>query len=476
MVRKYVLPVLAVLGVVFGIYMVKAGNKPPAVAQPVTDPARSPFAHCVTGAGLVEAATENIQVGTPVAGVVTAVYRQVGDPVRAGLPHELVRRLVPLVTTGSADEAYDDTILAAPIAAAASASATQPADLPATQPGGAANDAAAVAATVPTPAAAKVNVNTAPAGQIAALPGVGPAAAERVVAGRPYASAWDLEGTPLFKVDDRAARADLAVKVAAADQARQKLNKLLRGYRQEEVRMARAQQEEAQASYDNAKRQYERWSRVEDAAAVPPDEVATRRSAMVEAEARVRRTKVNLEMLQAGSWEPDVQIARAELQAAEAQVRTVQTEIDRLTVRAPVDGQVLQVKVRPGEYAPLGVMATPLMLVGRTDVLHIRTDVDEHEAMRVRPDARAMASIRGDGGRFVELRCVRVEPYVIPKRSLTGDSSERVDTRVLQIVYAFDPKVLHAYVGQQMDVFVDAGQADAERAAAASKPATGPAR
>ena len=240
--------------------------------------------------------------------------------------------------------------------------------------------------------------------------------------------------------------------------------------------MARAQMEEAQANFENAKRQYDRWSRVEDAAAVPPDEVATRRSAMLEAEARARRTKLNLEMLQAGSWEPDVQIARAELQAAEAQVRTAQTEIDRLTVRAPVDGQVLQVKVRPGEYAPSGVLATPLMLVGRTDVLHIRTDVDEHEAMRVRPDAKARASIRGDGARFVDLRCVRVEPYVIPKRSLTGDSSERVDTRVLQIVYAFDPKALNAYVGQQMDVFVDAGQADADRAAAASQPASGPAR
>ena len=115
------------------------------------------------------------------------------------------------------------------------------------------------------------------------------------------------------------------------------------------------------------------------------------------------------------------------------------------------------------------------MLIGRTDVLHIRTDVDEHEAMRVRPDARAVASVRGDSARQANLRCVRIEPYVIPKRSLTGDSSERVDTRVLQIVYAFDPKELNAYVGQQMDVFVDAERYEAERAAAtaaAGKPTT----
>ena len=220
MIRKYVLPVLAVFGVLFGIYMVKAGNKPPAVAQPVADPARSPFAHCVTGAGLVEAATENIQVGTPVAGVVTTVYAQVGDPVRAGLPHELVRRLVPLVTAGNPEEAYDDTILAAPLAAASPA--TRPADAE-----------MAIAAAATRPAEAKVNLNTASVDQIAALPGVGPQRATRVVAARPFASVWDLEGTPLFKIDDRAARADLAVRLASTDQSRQTLVKMLMGYRQE---------------------------------------------------------------------------------------------------------------------------------------------------------------------------------------------------------------------------------------------------
>ncbi|MFO0082199.1 MAG: secretion protein HlyD, partial [Phycisphaerales bacterium] len=57
---------------------------------------------------------------------------------------------------------------------------------------------------------------------------------------------------------------------------------------------------------------------------------------------------------------------------------------------------------------------------------------------------------------------VRIEPYVIPKRSLTGESTERVDTRVLQVVYAFPREALNAYVGQQVDVRIEAG--DASRA------------
>jgi hypothetical protein len=54
------------------------------------------------------------------------------------------------------------------------------------------------------------------------------------------------------------------------------------------------------------------------------------------------------------------------------------------------------------------------------------------------------------------LQYVRTEPYIVPKRSLTGDTAERVDTRVLQLLYGFDRNDLPVYVGQLMDVFIQA--------------------
>ena len=51
---------------------------------------------------------------------------------------------------------------------------------------------------------------------------------------------------------------------------------------------------------------------------------------------------------------------------------------------------------------------------------------------------------------------VRFEPFVLPKKSLTGDSTERVDTRVLQVIYRVDSDALALFVGQQMDVFIEA--------------------
>ena len=51
---------------------------------------------------------------------------------------------------------------------------------------------------------------------------------------------------------------------------------------------------------------------------------------------------------------------------------------------------------------------------------------------------------------------VRFELYVMSKRSLTGDSSERVDTRVLQVIDRFNADRFPTHVGQQMDVFIEA--------------------
>jgi hypothetical protein len=47
---------------------------------------------------------------------------------------------------------------------------------------------------------------------------------------------------------------------------------------------------------------------------------------------------------------------------------------------------------------------------------------------------------------------------VTPKQSLTGDNTERVDTRVLKMIYHVAGSDQALYVGQQLDVFLNAGQ------------------
>jgi HlyD family secretion protein len=262
-------------------------------------------------------------------------------------------------------------------------------------------------------------------------------------------------GAPLFRLDDRDLRADLAVRKAALESAEAKLARLKEAPRAEEIPPAEARVAAAEAQLADFKNQVALWESVADKRAVTVEDLQRRKFAAQAQEARLAEAKGALTLLKAGTWKPDLQVAAAEVSSMQAQVRQIETEIDRLTVRAPSKGTILQFNVRAGEFAPAGALQTPLMLFGRLERMHLRVDIDENDAWRFHPGAAAVAFIRGNRELNTKLRFERVEPYVIPKRSLTGDSTERVDTRVMQVVYSFDRHALPVYVGQQMDVFVE---------------------
>lgn len=350
MIKLYLVPLLAVAGIVMATYVVVNSSRPPTAMPPVIAPPEAPYDAFVAGSGLVEASSQNIAVGSPVGDVVDRVAVTVGDAVRAG--------------------------------------------------------------------------------------------------------------DVLFELDTRSQKADLAVKEASLAVAESQLAKLEAGTRPELLPPARARVSEAQSQLDDAKAQLVKWDQVQDKRAVSEDELARRRFAVRTAEARLAGAQAELSLLEAGTWRPDVEVARTQVAQARSQVEGVRTEIERRIVRAPVDGRVLQVNVRKGEFAGAGSLATPLMLVGTVSPLHLRVDVDEHEAWRVKAGTPATAYVRGNKDIKAALKFVRFEPYIVPKKSLTGDSSERVDTRVLQVIYSFEPGDQPIYVGQQMDAYIEAAPID----------------
>ena len=217
-------------------------------AQPVAQPAQAPFTSYIGGAGIIEARTQNISIGTSLPGIVKTVFVNVGDKVKAG--------------------------------------------------------------------------------------------------------------APLFQIDDRELRAELLVKQA-------------------NLVKARAAVAEARASLKDYQAQYELVRHATDRRAVSVDDVQKRRYAEELARAKLAS-------------------AGAAVTAAEADLKATRTSLERLTVRAPIDCEVMQVNVRPGEYAQTGVLSTPLIRLGDLDRLHIRVDIDENDAWRFKPETRAVASLRGN--------------------------------------------------------------------------------
>ncbi len=305
---NYKLPVLATIGLGFAIFTVINSNKPTPIAPAVTAPASAPYKSFIAGSGIVEAQSRNIEIGTPLPGIVKTLNVKVGDKVKAG--------------------------------------------------------------------------------------------------------------AALFSIDDRDTRATLAIKLA-------------------DLTKAKADLLVAKATLDDALTLNNLAEAVTDRRAISSEELLRRHNTVSIAKARVES-------------------AKAFIQQAEANLADTLTTLNRLTVLAPVAGDVLQVNIRPGEYAQAGNMNSALLVLGNLDQVHVRVDIDENDAWRFDKNSKAVAFLRGNRGFEVNLELAYVEPYVVPKKSLTGDSNERVDTRVLQALYRFDRKQLPIFVGQQMDVFIEA--------------------
>jgi HlyD family secretion protein len=274
---------------------------------------------------------------------------------------------------------------------------------------------------------------------------------------RVYVKAGDQvrKGDKLFSLDDRDLVAELALRQSAQSVAEARLRKLLESPRPEEIPPAEARVHEAEETLQDASIQLKLIESVRDKRAIREEDLLRRRIAVGAAKARLAQSNADLALLKAGSWQPDIEIAKAEMAQAQRQVERVRADLARLTVTAPMVGEILQCKVRVGEYAQSGPLQQPLILMGNTSYLNIRADVDEQDAWRVRNGAAAVASARGDGSKRYPLHFVRFEPYVIPKKNLTNDATERVDTRVLQVIFALN-KGTPVRAGQQMDVYIRA--------------------
>ncbi len=345
MIRSFILPLLSLAGLIFALFTVAMGQRPTPAAPPASEPALAPYRETIAGSGIVEAASQNIAIGTPIAGIVAAVEVRQNQPLRAG--------------------------------------------------------------------------------------------------------------EVLFRIDDRELAAEGLVRAASLQSALAELERLKALPRAEDIPPARARVESADALLVDAKAQLERATAVSDKRAITVEELTRRQTNESVARSRSAEAHAEFDKLSAGAWAADLAVAQAAAERARAMVAQIETQRERLIVRAPVDGVVLQVNVRVGEYAPSGVLRDPLILFGNLERLHVRVDIDESEAWRLREGAPASATVRGNRDLRAALQFVRVDPYVVPKRSLTGDTSERVDTRVLQVLYSFDPKTLAVYVGQQMDVFIE---------------------
>jgi HlyD family secretion protein len=132
----------------------------------------------------------------------------------------------------------------------------------------------------------------------------------------------------------------------------------------------------------------------------------------------------------------DARVGQAQARVAAASARLAQAErrLEQLVVRAPADGEVLQILVRPGEFlAPGGVAA----VVGDTRGLRARLDIDERDVSRVAVGQPARVRIEGLPGEFTG-RVAEIGRRVGRKNVRTDDPTDRQDARFVEVVVTLD--------------------------------------
>jgi HlyD family secretion protein len=275
------------------------------------------------------------------------------------------------------------------------------------------------------------------------------------------------KGQPLFVLDTRMTEAVVAQRLRdlAAAEARLALARSRVPGLEAEVQAAMTAVEAARADKDDATDVVRIASGLNSGDTISAREITRRRNALrtaeakyAEASARLALAQANLALYDEAKGGANITIELAAIEQTRASLKLAQTDLELRTVSAPIDGEVLRVNINPGEFALAGAVTQPLIVMGRTDPMHVRIDIDEADISRYRPGARAMASLRGDAVRKLQLRFVRVEPLVVPKRALSGLTTERVDTRVMQLIYAIVEDGMAILPGQQVDVLIEADE------------------
>ncbi|MFM0455314.1 biotin/lipoyl-binding protein [Paraburkholderia nemoris] len=273
-------------------------------------------------------------------------------------------------------------------------------------------------------------------------------------------------GTPLLKIDDSVQVATTEQLRAQSEATRVAWQELEAQPRKETLAVMKAQVDQAQANLHAAQDQYDKRlvSYKIDSRSISKDVVDTARDAAAQAQTALEVAQRQYELTRAGAWSYDISNAQKQYEALTQSYKAASALLQKYTVRAQADGIVLALNGTPGSYvSSQGVYDAytqgfdPLLVMGASqDYLSVRCYIDEILVSRLPAPGhiQAQLSVRGTDIK-VPLEFVRVQPYVSPKIELSNQREEKVDLRVLPVIFRFRKQDLPmVYPGLLVDVFI----------------------
>jgi HlyD family secretion protein len=254
-------------------------------------------------------------------------------------------------------------------------------------------------------------------------------------------------------LDGRIARAQLARAEAALVAAEARRDAAMRGARSSEIEAARAEADALRAQAAERALASERAERLRAADAIPAAQLDTEHNALDAARAQLAASEARWSLLREGTRFESRREAVAAVEGARADVEEARTRLAQTELRAPRAATILRRLVEPGEQVTT-LPPTIVLKIADARELRLRAEIDEADLGRVHVGQAGYTTAEAYGVRRFAGHVVRVEGELGRKRVRDDDPRARVDTRVLEVIFAFDdPQGLP--LGLRMDLHLE---------------------
>jgi len=274
------------------------------------------------------------------------------------------------------------------------------------------------------------------------------------------------KGTVLLLMDDSIQRATVEQLESQSQAAFTLWQELKAQPRRETLDVNEAQVVAAQAALKTAQDELDKQQAAYnlDPKSISKDALDSAANAVATAKANLDVACKQRDLTKAGAWIYDINNQERTYNALYKSYLSASALLSKYTLRAPNDGIVLTINPTVGSYVSgQGAYDTytqgmdPVLVLGSPHThLNVRCYVDEILVPRLADPSKmkAQMSVRGSNVK-IPLQFVRMQPFVSPKIELSDQRLERVDVRVLPVIFRIEkPKACNLYPGQLVDVYI----------------------
>jgi HlyD family secretion protein len=275
------------------------------------------------------------------------------------------------------------------------------------------------------------------------------------------------KGDPILYIDDSIEKSIVEKDKAQAMAAFSLLQELKAEPRKENLDVAKSQLDYADANLKNVQAQLDKIQKAYtlDKQSVSKNDLDNAINAVAIAKQNLAVAQNQYNLVKAGAWSYDITNQTNQYLAAVETYLSDKALLDKYLIKAPIDGVVLRINTATGDYiSPAGSYGTftqnmtPVLEMGVVEsYLEVKCFLDEILTPRLPAPSKMEAKmfIRGENNKSVPLEFVKIQPYTIPKIELSNATQEKVDVRVLPVVFRFKkPNDINLYPGQLVDVYI----------------------